>query len=409
MVRATIPSMLLAIVRPFVVLGTTLLFTACTTGVLKAPGPPVGGNALKSTTLSKRSVESREVCPDRGNPNAVHCLALIRTDLPPSQTPYGYTPAQLQSAYNLPSVTGGTGQTVAIVDAYDDPDAESDLFIYRNYFNLPVCSTLNGCFKKLNQHGKKHPLPPPDNSWSIEISLDLDMVSATCPNCNIMLIEATSNTWHDVGQAVNEAVKLGAIIVSNSYGGIGGANARDYVHPGVVLVAGGGDSGYYGHKNQEPAGFPTVVAVGGTTLTTSSNSRGWSETVWGGTGSGCPKFAKPSWQTDSGCKHRTANDVAAVGDPATGVAAYDSYSWSGWMQIGGTSVSTPINAAVFALAGNAAQQNAAETFYDSQHQQYLNDVTSGSNGSCSPAYLCNGETGYDGPTGWGTPNGIGAY
>jgi subtilase family serine protease len=401
--------MLLALARPLVVLGTTLLFTACTAGALKSPGLPAAGNSSTLTTASARPAQSRPVCPDRHSPNAVYCLSLIRTDLPPSETPYGYTPAELQSAYDLPSTADGTGQTVAIVDVYDDPDAESDLFIYRNYFDLPVCSTLNGCFRKLNQNGKKRPLPPPDSSWSIEISLDLDMVSAACPNCNILLLEGTADTWHDVEKAEDEAVTLGATIVSNSYGGIGGANPKYYSHSGVVILAAGGDSGYYGHRNMEPADFPTVVAVGGTTLTPSSGGRGWTETVWKDTGSGCSKFAKPSWQTDSGCKYRTANDIAAVADPATGVAVYDSYHESGWLQIGGTSVATPLNAAVFALAGNASQQNAAQTFYDSQHQQDLNNVTTGSNGFCHPLYLCNGETGYNGPTGWGTPNGIGAY
>jgi subtilase family serine protease len=401
--------MLLAFARPVVVLGTALLFTGCTAGALK-PGVPAAGDASRITTQSKGPAESRAVCPDRHRRDVVHCLSFLRTDLPPSETPYGYTPTDLQSAYNLPSTTDGAGQTVAIVDAYDDPDAESDLFIYRNYFKLPVCSTLNGCFTKVNQRGNAHDLPAPNKNWAIEISLDLDMVSANCPNCKILLVEATTDSWHNVGQAVNEAVKLGATIVSNSYGGFGGANPKDYSHPGVVIIAGSGDSGFFEEHDQEPAGFSTVVAVGGTTLTGGgTGSRVWTETVWPGTGSGCSKFPKPSWQTGKGCKRRTENDVAAVGDPATGVAAYNSYSWSGWMEIGGTSVGTPLNASVFALAGNASQQNAAQTFYVKQHHQYLNDVTSGSNGKCFPAYLCNGEVGYDAPTGWGTPNGIGAY
>ena len=353
-------------------------------------------------------VNARAVCPG-SDPRLVYCQSLVRTGVP-TNSPSGYTPSDLQSAYNLPSGTNGVGQTVAIVDVDDDPNAESDLFIYRNEFGLPVCSSLNGCFKKLNQKGKKHPLPPPDATWSVEISLDLDMVSAACPNCNILLIEASRDTWHDVGVSVDEAVKLGAPIVSNSYGGMGhGANRRDYEHAHVMILASGGDSGYYGDHDFEPADFPSVVAVGGTTLNRGSGSRGWTETVWSGTGSGCSKFPKPPWQTDSGCKYRTANDIAAVADPATGVAVYDSYQQSGWLQIGGTSVGSPLNAAVFALAGNASQLNAAQAFYQTENQQYLYDITSGSNGTCSPAYLCTGEAGYDGPTGWGTPNGIGAY
>lgn len=351
----------------------------------------------------------RAVCPDTGDRRVAQCESLLRTDVR-AGSPSGYAPSDLQSAYNLPSSTNGTGQTVAIVDAFDDPNAEADLFIYRNTYDLPVCSSLNGCFKKVNQEGKKHNYPAPNSDWATEISLDLDMVSAACPNCNILLIEADKNSWQDLGKSVDEAVKLGADIISNSYGGTGnGANPVNYNHPGVMILASGGDSGYYGHHDQEPADFPTVVAVGGTDLTRGGGSRGWTETVWGGGGSGCSKFAKPSWQKDTGCKDRTANDIAAVADPATGVAVYDSYQESGWLQIGGTSIGSPLNAAVFALAGNASQLNAAQSFYETQNQKYLNDVTSGSNGTCSPPYLCTGEAGYDGPTGWGTPNGIGAY
>ncbi|MFY9718726.1 MAG: hypothetical protein WAK16_03695 [Candidatus Cybelea sp.] len=351
----------------------------------------------------------RDVCPDNGNPRMAYCESLIRTDVP-SGSPSGYGPSALQSAYNLPSSTDGSGQSVAIVDAFDDPNAEADLFTYRNKFGLPVCDTLNGCFTKVNQKGKKHSYPAPNSDWATEISLDLDMVSAICPNCKILLVEANTSSWRNLGKSVDEAVALGAGIISNSYGAIGNrAKPSDYDHPGVMILASGGDNGYYGHHNQEPADLPTVVAVGGTVLTPSSGGRGWSETVWGGTGSGCSKLSKPSWQTDSGCKYRTANDIAAVADPETGVAVYDSYEQSGWLVIGGTSVGSPLNASVFALAGNASERNAAQSFYETKNQKYLNDVTTGSNGTCSPAYLCTGEVGYDGPTGWGTPNGIGAY
>jgi len=388
-------------------LPAAILVSACAAGDVKSPGlPPDTGPRASSFVLP---ADAREVCPQTRNPRLAYCESIVRTDVP-SGLPSGYGPSDLQSAYNLPSATDGSGQTVAIVDAFDDPNAESDLFIYRNKFGLPVCSTLNGCFRKVNQKGKKHSYPPPNADWSIEISLDLDMVSAGCPNCNILLVEANSNTWGNLGKSVNEAVTLGATIVSNSYGAMGrGANPSDYNHSGVIILASGGDSGYYGNRDQEPADFPTVVAIGGTSLTRGGGGRGWTESVWAGTGSGCSKFAKPSWQKDSGCKHRTANDIAAVADPQTGVAVYDSYQQTGWLQVGGTSVGSPLNAAVFALAGNASQLNAAESFYQPGNQQYLNDITSGSNGSCVPPYLCTGEAGYNGPTGWGTPNGIGAY
>jgi subtilase family serine protease len=387
------------------------LFAALTAASLAACGAAVPSGFPSSAQVvgHRLSANVRAVCPDTGDPNLAYCDALARTDVP-STTPSGYGPSDLQSAYNLPSTSDGTGQTVAIVDAYDDPNAEADLFMYRNTFGLRVCSTLNGCFKKVNQKGKRRSYPPGNSDWATEISLDLDMVSAICPNCDILLVEANSNTWPDLGKSEDEAVALGATIISNSWGGISHrAKASDYDHAGVMILASGGDSGYYGDKDQEPAALPSVVAVGGTHLTRSSGTRGWAETVWSRTGSGCSTLPKPSWQTDTGCKYRTANDIAADADPATGVAVYDSYDESGWMQIGGTSVGSPLNASVFALAGNASQLDAAQTFYETQHHQYLNDVTSGSNGNCYPAYLCTGEVGYDGPTGWGTPNGIGAY
>jgi subtilase family serine protease len=350
----------------------------------------------------------RRVCGSR-KADEPHCEALARTD---GASNNGYVPSDLQSAYNLPSTTKGAGQTVAVIELLDDPNVESDLFQYRNTFKLPVCSTLNGCFRRVNQRGKTNKYPPPDANNAIETSLDIDMVSAACPNCNILLVEGDSNTWKSLAQSVDEAVKLGATIVSVSYGGTKkDINPADYDHPGVVILAAGGDHGYYGHGNQVPADLPTVVAVGGTSLTRTGSGRGWSETVYGGTGSGCSQYVKPSWQTDAGCKTRTANDIAAVADPATGVAVYDSYQEVGWMQIGGTSVSTPINASVFALAGNASSMNAAQSFYQAANQAYLFDVTTGFNGGCPHkyTYLCNGVVGYDGPTGWGTPNGAGAY
>ena len=173
------------------------------------------------------------------------------------------------------------------------------------------------------------------------------------------------------------------------------------------MTAGGGDDGY---GIGEPAGFPGVVAVGGTTLQTANNTRGWSETVWGGTGSGCEKkLAKPTWQTDAGCKGRTMDDVAAVADPQTGVAVYDTYHEGGWIEVGGTSVATPVIGGVYALAGNATSLNAAQSLYASGASLW--DVTTGSDGSCKAkvAYLCTGEVGYDGPTGNGTPNGVSAF
>ncbi|MEV7603256.1 putative Ig domain-containing protein [Kitasatospora sp. NPDC089797] len=371
-------------------------------------------------------VSAKRVCAQPSDPHLMACQALVRTDVvqphafshsavSPDATPSGFGPSDLQSAYSLPA-NGGAGQTVAIIDAQDDPNAESDLAAYRTQFGLPACTTDNGCFKKIDQNGGTS-YPTSDTGWSGEISLDLDMVSAVAPNAHILLVEATSANMSDLGTAVNQAVSQGARFVSNSYGGAEdpsdtSADSQYFNHPGVVITASSGDSGY---GAQYPAGSPYVTSVGGTSLTRDSSSRGWSESVWGsssggeGTGSGCSAYEpKPSWQTDSGCSNRTIADVSAVADPATGVAVYQTYGGSGWSVYGGTSASSPIIAAVYADAGTpGASDNPAA--YPYAHTSALNDVTSGANGTCSPAYLCTAGAGYDGPTGLGTPNGLAAF
>ncbi|GAA2033522.1 hypothetical protein GCM10009839_37410 [Catenulispora yoronensis] len=345
------------------------------------------------------------------------CLALKRTDLPSGLSPAlavsGYGPSDLASAYNLPS--GGSGQTVAIVDAQDDPNAESDLAKYRSNYGLPACTTANGCFRKVDQNGGSS-YPSPDTGWAGEISLDLDMVSATCPQCHILLVEASTADMTNLGAAVNTAVSLGAKYVSNSYGGSEESADTSYDssyfnHPGVAITASTGDSAY---GSEYPATSQYVTAVGGTSLNRGGGTRGWTESVWytsasEGTGSGCSSYdPKPSWQTDTGCSRRMEADVSAVADPATGVAVYQTYGGSGWSVYGGTSASSPIIASVWALAGapNAGDRAAQ---YPYKHTSSFNDVTSGRNGSCSPAYFCTAGTGYDGPTGWGTPNGTSGF
>lgn len=350
------------------------------------------------------------------------CYAVFRTDVgggfekgdhsasPSSKTINGYHPADLQSAYNLPSSTAGKGQAVAIVDAYDDPDAEADLGVYRSAFGLPDCTTANGCFQKVNQDGKQQDYPPANGGWAQEESLDLDMVSAICPNCHIILVEATNATFANLGAAVDEAVKLGANVVSNSYGGSeSDASNPDYSHPGHVITASSGDGGY---GAAQPCSYSTVVCTGGTTLQKATNARGWAETAWNSAGSGCStEVPKPVWQTDRGCMMRSESDISAVADPNTGVAVYDSYTYqnaSGWLVFGGTSASSPIIAAVFALAGNASSVNAAQGIWMLGGTSAFFDVTSGSNGTCPSTYtyICNAGAGYDGPTGWGTPDGV---
>ncbi|MFF3654270.1 S53 family peptidase [Streptomyces olivochromogenes] len=336
-------------------------------------------------------------------------------------TPSGYGPSNLQSAYGLTSAaaSNGSGETIAIVDAYNDPNAEADLAKYRSYYGLSACTTANGCFKKVSQTGSTTSLPSSDAGWSEEISLDVDMASAICPNCNILLVEATSATMANLGKAVNEAVTLGAKYVSNSYGGSESSSDTSYDtsyfnHPGVAITVSAGDSGY---GAEYPAASKYVTSVGGTALSTSSNSRGWTESVWEtssteGTGSGCSSYdAKPTWQTDTGCSKRTIADVSAVADPATGVSVYDSYGvTAGWYTFGGTSASSPIIAGVYALGGTPSSSSYPASFpYASAGTSALNDVTSGSNGSCGSSYLCTAKSGYDGPTGWGTPEGVAAF
>ena len=325
--------------------------------------------------------------------------------------PAGYGPADLQSAYGLTaqSASGGVGQTIAIVDAYNDPNAATDLAVYRSQFGLPPCTTASGCFKKVNQSGGTS-YPRGNKGWAEEISLDLDMASAICPNCNILLVEASSNSFTNLGKAEDYAAAH-ANVVSNSYGGgeftSEGSSTYDghYNHPGVAITVSSGDSGY---GVEFPAASQYVTAVGGTTLSRNSSPRGWAETAWSGAGSGCSAYIpKPSWQIDTGCSRRTVADVSADADPNTGVAVYDTYRDGGWLVFGGTSVAAPIVAGVYALAGNASIVNYGS--YPYSHTLLLNDVTSGSNGSCGGSYLCTAGPGYDGPTGLGTPNTAGAF
>ncbi|MGW0880808.1 S53 family peptidase [Streptomyces sp. NPDC002671] len=342
-----------------------------------------------------------------GTPMSAHA----ESDLTAAAAPAGYGPASLQAAYNLPSATGGSGQTVAIVDAYDDPSAEADLAVYRSQYGLSACTTANGCFQKVDQNGGTK-YPRGNSGWAEEISLDLDMVSAACPNCKILLVEASSATMTNLGTAVNTAVRLGAKFVSNSYGG--GESTSDptydssyFNHPGVAITVSSGDGGY---GVEYPAASKYVTAVGGTSLKTASTTRGWTDTVWSGAGSGCSKYdAKPTWQKDTGCANRTVADVSAVADPNTGVAVYDTYGQgSGWMVFGGTSASSPLIAAVYALGGTPSAGSSPASF-PYAHTTALFDVTSGSNGACGGSYLCTGTAGYDGPSGLGVPNGTAAF
>jgi subtilase family serine protease len=325
----------------------------------------------------------------------------------------GYGPADLQDAYNI-DTTLGAGRTVAVVGAYDASHAESDLAAYRTQYGLPACTSESGCFAKINQEGAASPLPgsaPSGDDWDTEYALQMDMISAVCPNCNILLVEADDDQGDGLYVSVNTAAAYaGVVAMTLPWGGpednTVNASETYFNHPGIAIVAAGGDVGY---GVSYPASSQYTIAVGGTTLNKSASARGWTETVWNegrldGTGSGCSAYiAKPRFQTDAGCSRRTTNDVAAVGNPETGLAVY-SQSDGGWEQVGGTTASTGIIAAIFALAGPSAFPGYPASYLYRQPNQ-LNDVTSGSNGSCGGSYLCTAGLGYDGPSGNGTPNG----
>ena len=334
-------------------------------------------------------------------------------DVPSAQAPpLPGTPAYLQQAYDLSylSQTGGTGDVVAVIDAYDDPTAESDLAVYRSTYGLPECTSANGCFDKVNELGQSSPLPRANAGWSQEISLDLDAVSSLCPNCQIILIEAAASSWNHLNNAVSEGYDLHANQVSLSFSGPNPPTVP-YTFSGVATVAATGDDGYLGpSQDSYPAALPGVTAVGGTALagaTDGQGGRGFTESAWENAGSGCDlQEPKPTFQTDSGCSGRAYADLSADADPSTGIAVYDTSAGSsgnGWMVYGGTSLATPLTAAYYAITG----VDDATPAWAYGSSSLLNDPVTGSNGSCDPsiAYICTAEPGYDGPTGVGSISG----
>jgi subtilase family serine protease len=368
-----------------------------------------GGVAEAAST----GVHSKRVCAQAPTGYAA-CFARVRSNAhlkPLATTTYqsGYNPAQLRTAYGL---SGTTGPLVAIVDAYASPAAAADLAAYRSRFVLGAANLT-----QVNQNGGSITSVGANVGWGQEEMLDLEMVSAVCSACPILYVGANSASFNDLAAAVNTAAGLGAQVISNSYGGnefsAETSLASAYDHPGVAITASSGDSGY---GAQAPAAFKTLTAVGGTSLTLNADGTRKSETVWSGAGSGCSAYiVKPTWQHDSACARRTISDVAAVADPATGVAVYDSYGSTGganWFVFGGTSVAAPLIGGVYALSGNTTGVPAALAYGGSGS---LFDVTSGSNGRCTKGrstagkYLCTGTVGYDGPTGNGTPIGTGAF
>lgn len=400
--------------------------------------------------------------------------------------PASLTPQQLRDAYSLPSAPA-SAQTIAIVDAYDDATIAQDLATYDHQFfgsatGPPICAVnagvvadpagglpANGCFLKVNQNGQTAPLPTSTSSiaksWAAEIATDVELAHGLCHSCRILLVEANTSANNNLDVAENTAASMGAAEISNSWGGSepsdpsGTDDNSAFDHPGIAITASAGDSGYLNWKDasssspsyfagaEYPASSPHVIAVGGTSLAHIGSS--WSETVWNGNGAsggGCSdQFTAAVWQhSDTNWAHvgcgsaRAVADIAADGDPFTGVAVYNSTpdpssgSNTGWATIGGTSVSAPIIASVFALAGGAdGVPYPAQTLYSHQQDSTpaLHDVGAGAggNGACDDSYLlcsgssgsaldcgslltiCNAAAGYDGPTGVGTPIGVAAF
>jgi subtilase family serine protease len=401
-----------------------LLLLAVAPALLVGLSPTAAAPVLPAQASPVAAVAAVPVCPGPAAPGDARCHAQRRTDAQATSAipapaggtaPLGvlgnsgaYDPGYLQNAYNLQSIaaTAGAGATVAVVDAYDDRSAAKDLAYYRSYFGIPACGS--GCFTKTNQYGQRSNYPAPNSGWAQEIALDLDMVSAICPKCSILLVEAKSNSFTDLSAAVKTAANWpGVVAISNSYGGSEWASESyeaNYNYPGKAITVSSGDGSY---GVEFPAASQYVTAVGGTSLyqATNSGGRNATETAWTGAGSGCSAYiSKPSWQKDASCSNRTVADVSAVADPHTGVWVYNN---SGWYVFGGTSVASPIIASVYALAGNTSSLTYASASYSNLGSLF--DVTSGSNGSCGGSYLCTAGAAYDGPTGNGTPNATGAF
>jgi subtilase family serine protease len=346
----------------------------------------------EATCHALKMVDSKGVAPASGTPNAG-----------------ALTPAQIRAAYGLNN-TSGAGRTVAIVDAYGYTNLASDLATYRSYYGLPACP-LGSCLKIIDQNGGSS-LPRMDVGWAQEQALDVDAVSAACPDCKIVVVQAKSASFANLGTAVITASQQpGVVAISNSYGGgdaSDGTYGTYYNHPGIAVTASTGDNGYKG--GSYPASSSYVTAVGGTSLSMSGTTR-VSEKVWSGAGSGCSSYnvAVAPLSFDTGCANRAMADVSAAADPGTGgMAVYypASRSTSTWGQFGGTSESSPIIASVYALAGTGYSNS---TPYTQGTSSNLHDITSGSNGSCPTTQWCNARVGWDGPTGLGTPNGTGAF
>ncbi len=393
--------------------------------VLSAASMMQAGASTAAGSTRAMHGSSRAVCGISRSSTYAECFARVVTDthgraIAVNPNVSGYGPVQFHTGYNLPTTAVGK-HTIAIVDAFANPNVLANLNTYNAQFglpNTPKCSTKHktACLDVRNQNGLKSPLPAGNTGWGLEIALDVQVAHAICQNCKIALYEANSNSWSDLATAVNTAAARGADAISNSYGAYldDCGTQTAYNHQKIAVTVSAGDSGF---GVACPANQNTVVAVGGTNLQLNADNSYKSESVWNGTGSGCSTvISAQSWQTTAtnwsaiGCgSKRGMNDVSADADPNTGAAIYDNYGQGGWVVVGGTSLSSPLVAAVYALAGNASTWNyPAQSVYGAAGS--LHDVTAGTNGSCSPHPLqCGAGAGYDLPTGMGTPNGLGAF
>ncbi len=360
--------------------------------------------SLSGSVLAASRGGAQAVCPGPARAGSARCVAWVLPFASPG--PSGLSPAIIKSVYNFPtSLKAGAGKTIAIVDAYDDPTAASDLKTFDTQFGLPACTTANGCFKKVNQTGGTK-YPSANSGWALEISLDIEWAHAIAPGAKILLVEANSSSFANLLTAENYA-KTHAQYVSNSWGGseFYGEQSYDsyFARPGVSVFVAAGDSGL---PADYPSASPTVISVGGTTLNFNTNGTFASETGWSQSGGGCSAYetatpAQSSFsqygQVNCGGKRATP-DVSLVADPNSGVSVYDStpyYGMSGWWQVGGTSVSTPMWAGRSADAGVVLNSS-----YVYGNNITFRDITSGNNGaSCLSGYdLCSGRGSWTGTT-----------
>jgi hypothetical protein len=489
--------------------GAALLTVPAAAAAPAAAAPTVRATSGSSDLVVGYALD-RPVCATPRNPYAFTCMAVRRVDVAkgtPGARRYaiprwargpggGYTPNALATAYRFNPNRGGWNQVVGIVDWDGDPHIRADLNHFDRHYGLRTETSRS--LRVVNEYGRSAPLPKANRDAASEIALDVEAVRSVCHKCRILLVEAHSGTAASLARAENTAARLGATVVSNSFGALERSGhpfpasiVRAFNHPGVVITASSGDEGYYSwdyvnaflsgvpHAASFPASLPNVVSVGGTTLSLNADGTRKSEVVWnsngaadsrgisrsepmGASGGGCSKlFRAPGWQRglsgyrSAGCAgKRLPVDVAVAGDPATGLSVYDSYGVGGWAAIGGTSLSAPIVAGMWALAGGAhGMGSPSRALYQNNRfrRSALNDVTVGGNGwcggiatsACSAAatpygsnnpnavygarvdcsfgfssYVsrppakdpeCNAASGYDGPSGVGTPRGLSAF